>query len=100
MTPMAEPMSESGNSRRISQPSILPERRNAAKLAVAPMTAAHLFVPKARTGEIPVAMRAGIEMRPPPPTIESIKEAMKPKKIRNANISGGRKSIKIDSSRP
>ena len=94
-TPTAEPTSEIGKSRRMSQPSTLPERTNVTKLVNAPMTAATLLVPSTVRGGRPVHISAGIEMSPPPPTTESMKAAMKPKNTRKPSVLISNNSIKI-----
>ena len=99
-TPAAEPTSESGNRRRMSQPFTRPERTNVTKLASAPITAAALFVPSARCGGKPIKSSAGSEIRPPPPTTESMNAAQKPNTTRNASTSGERISKKSSPLRP
>lgn len=47
-----------------------------------PIVPASLFVATAVEGGSPTNMRAGSEMRPPPPTTESINAAKKPKRRR------------------
>ena len=59
-TPTPEPIREIGKSRRMSQPSTLPERTNVTKLVKAPMTAATLLVPSTVRGGRPVHISAGI----------------------------------------
>ena len=92
-TPMPEPINDSGNSRRISQASTLPDRTNVTKLVKAPITAAALFVPSTVIGGSPVHIKAGIEIKPPPPTTESMNEAIKPKKSRKPNVCRSNNSI-------
>ena len=46
-----------------------------------PMELANLFVAIAADGESPENNKAGMEIRPPPPTTESMNAARKPKNI-------------------
>lgn len=52
-----------------------------------PIVPASLFVATAAVGLKPADMSAGNEIKPPPPTIESIKAAKKPKTNNNTIIS-------------
>ena len=92
-TPIPEPISEIGNSRLISHISTLPDFTKVTKLVSAPITAAALFVPSTVTGGSPVHISAGIEISPPPPTTESINDAIKPKNTRNPSVCISKNSI-------
>lgn len=48
-----------------------------------PIVPANLFVATAAEGGRPTNIRAGKEIRPPPPTTESINAAKKPKEVRS-----------------
>ena len=58
-----------------------PDLINFIALVKEPNELANLFVPKATDGGRPIANNAGVEIKPPPPTTESINAAIKPKKI-------------------
>ena len=53
----------------------MPERINLIALVSDPNELANLLVPSANEGGIPIANKAGVEIRPPPPTTASIKAA-------------------------
>ena len=55
-------------------------------LVNAPVEAESLFVPSAKGTGIPKAKSAGAEIKPPPPTVESIKQATKPAINKNATV--------------
>lgn len=56
-----------------------PDCKNEMVLVHVPKVEANLLIPNACTGENPTNRRDGIIMRPPPPTTESIKEAIQNK---------------------
>ena len=77
-TPSTEPIKDIGNSFFISSVSIFPERTNCTKLVSEPIVAATLLVARVVIGGKPVHKSAGVDIRPPPPTTESINEATNP----------------------
>lgn len=61
--------------------STLPERINLIALVKEPNELASLFVPSAVAGGRPMASRAGVDIKPPPPTTASINAAKNPNTI-------------------
>ena len=90
-TPIAEPITDRGNSFFTSWISILPDFTKVTKLAKAPITADILLVPSTCRGDMPVIISAGSEIMPPPPTAASTKDARKPAAHTNIYISMSKK---------
>jgi hypothetical protein len=84
--PSREPMKINGKSFETSLKSTLPERMKAMVLVKDPMELANLFVAIAADGESPENNKAGIEIRPPPPTTESMNAAKNPKNISSKSV--------------
>ena len=82
---MAEPIKDSGIKYSATL-FILPARQKERILVNAPVEAESLFVPSAKGTGKPKAKSAGVEINPPPPTVESIKQAMKPATNKNATV--------------
>jgi hypothetical protein len=51
-----------------------------------PIVPASLLVASAAEGEIPVNNKAGMEIKPPPPTTESMNAAINPASTKNSKV--------------
>ena len=71
-----------------------------AALVKQPIEAASLFVPKAYGTGNPRLNRAGVEIKPPPPTVESINEAIKPDTIRKITVVVSKFATKVSKKFP
>lgn len=78
--PPTEATSTKGNNFATIFKSTLPDLTNLIVLVNVPIELANLFVPNATAGGSPIANSAGVEIKPPPPTTESINAAKKPNK--------------------
>lgn len=81
LAPPAANINTNGNNLSTIFKSTLPERINLIALVSDPNELANLLVPSANEGGIPIANKAGVEIRPPPPTTASIKAAKNPNAI-------------------
>ncbi|CEF81315.1 conserved hypothetical protein [Staphylococcus aureus] len=79
--PHADAKNTKPNNLATTYKSTLPDLINFIALVKEPNELANLFVPKATDGGRPIANNAGVEIKPPPPTTESINAAIKPNKI-------------------
>ncbi len=80
--PHADAKNTKPNNLATTNKSTLPDLINFIILVKEPNELANLFVPKATDGGRPIANNnAGVEIKPPPPTTESINAAIKPNKI-------------------
>src|SRR5699024_8036411 len=76
--PAIETRTLTGNNFIILLKSTFLDLRNFMELVNDPNADASLLVPRAVAGDMPVARRAGMDIRPPPPTAASMQAAMKP----------------------
>lgn len=84
--PNIEPKNTSGKYLPTILKSMFPERKNEIVLVRDPIDPASLFVAIAVDGDKPVNIKAGIEIKPPPPTTESINAAKKPNATNNKSV--------------
>jgi hypothetical protein len=78
VTPNIEPKSVKGMRYLKSLKFALPDFINLRELVKEPAVALNLLVPRTMWGGNPANIKAGTLMRPPPPAMESTKEATKP----------------------
>ena len=69
---------------------IFPARQKEKTLIKPPIEAASLLVPKAKFTGNPRASNAGVEIKPPPPTVESINAAINPANNKKAIVLGSK----------
>lgn len=79
--PLADAKNTKPNNFTTTLKSTLPDLKNLIALVNEPNELANLLVPNAIDGGKPIANNAGVEIKPPPPTTESINAAIKPKTI-------------------
>jgi hypothetical protein len=84
--PMNEPIIVKGNSLDTSGKFTFLDLIKDIVLVNEPIELANLLVAIAVEGDNPVNSKAGIDINPPPPTTESMKEAKKPEKTNKPNV--------------
>ena len=75
LAPPAANMNTNGKSLRTMFKSTCPDRINLIVLVKDPKLLASLFVPNANAGGKPIANKAGVDIKPPPPTTASMNAA-------------------------
>ncbi|GLG02235.1 hypothetical protein Alches_22760 [Alicyclobacillus hesperidum subsp. aegles] len=93
MAPAADANTPSGKRGPTRRMLTFPDVKYDVKLVTADMVPANLFVPKAKDGGSPTNKRAGSEMRPPPPTVASMKAATKPETARVMTVMSDRCTV-------